>query len=104
MKRLIIAFAALAIAAIPAAGVADDIQNPNQCKAEGDGVFIDAEADEQDRGSGCINVGGVQVLYIGGELEPENADNAGEPCGAIVVLDEEISPEGDKDFTDETCN
>ena len=106
MKKLL-AIAVLALAAIPAAGLAGDIDNANECKAKGDGAHIRsglADGGQEDRGSGCINAGGVQVLYIGGEISPENSGNAGSPCGAIVVADDEITPDGDKDFNDTTCN
>lgn len=104
MRKILSAALAAFALTLPAAVGAHEIDNANQCKAKGDGahiVFPLVDTEEADRGSGCINYGNTQVVYVGGELSSEN--NGGMPCGAVVVGDEEITPDGDKNFDPQAC-
>lgn len=116
MKKLL-AVVVLALI-VPVGAKADDIENPDQCRAHGDGVFIqqiplnrdDSEAEQRDRGSGCVNVGDTQVVYVGGELQAEDPQHENGPCGAVVVMNENVTDnedlglDGQDDFTHEDCD
>jgi hypothetical protein len=101
--RKLFAIVVLSAAIIPAGALAD-IDNANQCKARGDGAHIVlplVDTGEADRGSGCINAGGTQVIYVGGELDADQ--HGGGMCGAVVVLDDEVTPDGDPNFNPADC-
>lgn len=106
-KMLAVLFLALIV---PMGASADDIQNPDECRAHGDGVFVQQiplntdEEGQADRGSACANFGDTQVVYVGGELQGEDPHHGNGPCGAVVVLNEEVTPEGETDFTHEDCD
>lgn len=85
----------VAAALVPAGtALATDVQDATACRNAADGVtpkstVTNADVNNKDRFSVCVNAGGKTAAYAGGEAQSENTKNDGfqHTCGAVIVAD-----------------
>lgn len=86
MRKMLALLAVGAIALVmPFAGLANDVPDGADCDAGATGAYTTGQ---QDRSAICLNAGGFTVFYLGGEAQPEEAENQDGfqgLCGSVTV-------------------